>query len=161
MHFFSLYFNLEQYNQELRNKHDCDKCDRVGRRISRRNVFGACSTDKGTECGCAGHTAGERAEVVEKAELENVLRKEETDNHRNDGHDNTVYEIHSVEVFNKFCAAGDTCANKEEHKTKLAEELKSACRGHDINSADAREVTHNKAYQQATARCGEREAGAA
>lgn len=79
MHFFSLYFNLEQYYQELRNEYDCDKCDRVGRRISRRNVFGACSTDKGTESGGTCHTAGNRTEVVEKAELENVFCKKETD----------------------------------------------------------------------------------
>ena len=90
---------------------------------------------------------------AEKAEFENVFRKDKTDDHRNNSHDNTVNEIHGVKVCDKFSTAGDTCANEEKYKTKLSEKLKCALRGHNAYLTKTTEMSEHKAHKKASASC--------
>ena len=117
---------LEKYYNELGNKYNRDKCNGISCRISGSNVIGSRSIDQGSECGGRCHTAGERTKIVKQAELENVLGKQETDNHGNYGHKYAVEEILHVKHFKESVTAGNTCAGKEKKQSKLFEYLQGA-----------------------------------
>ena len=151
----------EQNDKELGNQNDRDQCDRIGCGVSCCNVLRSCGGDQGSERGSAGHTARDGAEVVQKAELQNVFCEQITDNQRNERHDHTVNEVHRVKVCNEFCAAGDTCADEEEYETEFSEELQRALRGHNADATDAAEVTEKKADEQTAARGRQGEASTA
>ena len=151
----------EQDDQELGNQNDCDQRDRIGCGISSGNILRACGGDQGSECGGTRHTARERAETVQKAELQNVFCEQITKDHGNDGHDDTVNEVHRVKVLYKFRAAGDTCANKEEHETKLSEKRQSTLCRHNADLTETAEVTEDQADEQTAARGCKREASTA
>lgn len=145
-------------NDELRCYDDQDQREGICCCICRSYVFCLCNADERTKRGSGGHTAGDGAEVVEKRELQNVLREEETDDHGNDGDDYTVEEVYCFELRDKFCAAGDTCADEEEHQAEFTENLERACFGHDGDLSDAGEVTEDESHEQTTTGGGEREA---
>ena len=90
---------------------------------------------------CAGNLSAAEEElvrvVVKKAEFKNILCKDVTDDKGNNCHNDTVYKVHNVEVFNEFCTTGDTCTNKEKNKTELTEELESTLVGHNVDLTDA------------------------
>ena len=67
----------------------------------------------------------------------NNEEEEESDEEGNDCHDDTVYKVHNVEVFDELSTTGDTCTYKEENKTELTEELECCLCGHNVNLADS------------------------
>ena len=150
----------ENNDQKLGNQNNCDKSYGIGSRICCSNVFCLGNIDKSAESRSGSHTAGKRTEVVQEAQFENILREEESENHGENGHDDTVNEVHDVEVCNKFSAAGDTCTYKEQHETELAEQLESVVVGHNAELADSAEVTKYERDEETAAGGGKREASA-
>lgn len=54
-------------------------------------------------------------------------------------------------------AAGDACANEEDHKAEFPERFEHLFARHEIGAADVAEVAEHQRDEQRAARCGERE----
>ena len=114
----------EQYDDKLGNQNNCDKSDGICSCICGSYIIALCDIDKGSECRGRSHTACDTAQIVEEGKLDNVLCNNKADYHGNDSHERTLQEVDGLEVLYKACAAGDTCADKERHKTEFTEDLK-------------------------------------
>ena len=61
----AFYALTEQNDDKLCAKHDGDQCDGVGCGVSGAYVLGTRNVNERTQCRGRGHTAGNRAQVVE------------------------------------------------------------------------------------------------
>ena len=144
----------------MRYEYDRYQRNRIGCSVSGGNVLRLCNMDKSTKCRSGGHTAGDRTEVVEKAELQNILCEVVTYDHGNECHDYAEDEVPDIEILNELSAAGNTCADKEEHKTEFSEYLKGMFGRHNAYRTDVTEMTEEKSNEQTSAGSGKAEAGA-
>ena len=77
--------------------------------------------------------------------------------HRQKRHENAVDEIDGLEIPHEAHAAGNACADEEDHEAKLPERFEHLLARHEIGAADVAEVAEHQRDEQRAARCGERE----
>ena len=126
-------------------------------RICGSNIVSLSNVDKSTESGSGGHTACDTAKVVEKGKLDNIFSNDEAHDHRNESHQYTVEEVRRLEILNEGSTAGNTCADKESHKSKLSEKLEHTLFGLHTEGTEVTEVSNNERSEEAAACSTERE----
>ena len=77
--------------------------------------------------------------------------------HRQKRHKNAVDEVDGLEIPHEAHAAGDACANEEDHKAEFPERFQDLLARHKIGPANVAEVTEYQRDEQCAACCGERE----
>ena len=77
--------------------------------------------------------------------------------HRQKRHKNAVNEVDGLEIPHETHAAGDACANEEDHKAEFPERFQDLLARHKIGPANVAEVTEYQRDEQCAACCGERE----
>lgn len=100
---------------------------------------------------------GDGAENVQQVHLQHVLCHDIAHDHRQKRHENAVDEIDGLEIPHEAHAAGNACADEEDHEAKLPERFEHLLARHEIGAADVAEVAEHQRDEQRAARCGERE----
>ena len=152
------------HRQELRGEYDEYERDGVGRGVRGGDVVRLGRIDQRAERRGGGHAARNGAEVVEQAQLDEVTRDEEAQEHRDDFHNRAVDEQNEPvlrDVLDEAHTARNAGADKEEDEPEFAERLEEVAGNFHADRAEPAEVTEDQAHNERAARIAEGEVRAA